>query len=220
MISPPPTFTPIVEEPTAPTHTHLARLPGVRAAGSTSPQNFHKSHLSHFSAHGSHFLSGGFSRGRCRKWWSLAPGRTGSRTLSCEVVKVVSLEVFLFLGGSSPGAFQTTQEPRTDTHSRRAIMARRRAGEPPCWTPSGRGAFRDQLRGSRRGLLTLSWALALACSVLSCGYCDAESEFSILEEAQVLAEQMMKLSSQELGVFTMQVRLARENQGGICKRVS
>lgn len=42
-------------------------------------------------------------------------------------------------------------------------------------------------------------------SVLSCGYCGAESEFSILDEAQVLADQMKKLSSQELGVFTMQV---------------
>lgn len=38
----------------------------------------------------------------------------------------------------------------------------------------------------------------------SWGYGRAETEFSILEEAQVLAEQMKKLSSQELGVFTMQ----------------
>lgn len=83
-------------------------------------------------------------------------------------------------------------------------MARRTAGKPPCWTPSERGAFRDKLRGSRGGLLALSWAFVLVFSVLSCGYCDAESEFSILEEAQVLAEQMKKLSSQELGVFTMQ----------------
>uniref|UniRef100_A0A8B9HTH4 VWFA and cache domain-containing protein 1 n=1 Tax=Astyanax mexicanus TaxID=7994 RepID=A0A8B9HTH4_ASTMX len=43
--------------------------------------------------------------------------------------------------------------------------------------------------------------LALLCS----GLCGGESEFSILEEAQVLAVQMKKLSSQELGVFTMQV---------------
>ncbi|KAG9277320.1 VWFA and cache domain-containing protein 1 [Astyanax mexicanus] len=42
--------------------------------------------------------------------------------------------------------------------------------------------------------------LALLCS----GLCGGESEFSILEEAQVLAVQMKKLSSQELGVFTMQ----------------
>ena len=45
------------------------------------------------------------------------------------------------------------------------------------------------------------------CSALSCGYCGAETEFSILEEAQVLADQMKKLSSQELGVFTMQVNV-------------
>lgn len=94
-----------------------------------------------------------------------------------------------------------------DTHTHTAIMARRTAGKPPCWTPSERGAFRDKLRGSRGGLLALSWAFVLVFSVLSCGYCDAESEFSILEEAQVLAEQMKKLSSQELGVFTMQVRV-------------
>lgn len=87
-------------------------------------------------------------------------------------------------------------------------MARRTAGKPPCWTPSGRGASRDTSpRGSRGGLLALSWALALVSLALHCGYCDAESEFSILEEAQVLAEQMKKLSSQELGVFTMQVRV-------------
>lgn len=86
-------------------------------------------------------------------------------------------------------------------------MARRTAGKPPCWTPSGRGACRDQLRGSRGGSLALSWAFVLACLALSCGCSDAESEFSILEEAQVLAEQMKKLSSQELGVFTMQVRV-------------
>lgn len=86
-------------------------------------------------------------------------------------------------------------------------MARRTAGEPPCWTPSGRGTFRDKLRGSGGGSLALSWAFVLVCLALSCGYCDAESEFSILEEAQVLAEQMKKLSSQELGVFTMQVRV-------------
>lgn len=88
-----------------------------------------------------------------------------------------------------------------------AIMARRTAVKPPCWTPSGRGASRDKLRGSGGGSLALPWAFALACLALSCGYCDAESEFSILEEAQVLAEQMKKLSSQELGVFTMQVRV-------------
>lgn len=43
--------------------------------------------------------------------------------------------------------------------------------------------------------------LGLLCG----GLCGAESDFSILEEAQVLAVQMKKLSAQELGVFTMQV---------------
>lgn len=51
------------------------------------------------------------------------------------------------------------------------------------------------------------------CAALSCGYCGAETEFSILEEAQVLADQMKKLSSQELGVFTMQVNVEGEEEG-------
>lgn len=52
-------------------------------------------------------------------------------------------------------------------------------------------------------MLAFSWSFVLICLVLLCGYCGAE-EFSILDEAQVLAEQMKKLSTQELGVFTMQ----------------
>lgn len=213
MFSPPPTFTPIVEDlRLAHTHTYFARLPGVGAARTAHLQNFYqKSHPNHFSAHGSTFFSGAFSgsRGvaRCRKWWCFAPGRVGSRTLPCKVVKVVFLEVF-FLCVSSPCAFHRSfRRHQTRGHTYTAIMARRTAGKPPCWTPSERGAFRDKLRGSRGGLLALSWAFVLVFSVLSCGYCDAESEFSILEEAQVLAEQMKKLSSQELGVFTMQVRV-------------
>lgn len=53
--------------------------------------------------------------------------------------------------------------------------------------------------------MAFSGSFVLICLALSSGYCGAETEFSILEEAQVLAEQMKKLSSQELGVFTMQV---------------
>lgn len=84
-------------------------------------------------------------------------------------------------------------------------MARRTGEKPLLLTPSRRAAFRVKLTRFHRGLLAFSWSFVLLCSALSCGYCGAESEFSILEEAQVLADQMKKLSSQELGVFTMQV---------------
>ncbi|CAB1432724.1 unnamed protein product, partial [Pleuronectes platessa] len=84
-------------------------------------------------------------------------------------------------------------------------MARRTAGGPVAPTPSGRAAFRDKHRGFRGGSQAFSWGFVLLCSAaLSCGYCGADTEFSILEEAQVLADQMKKLSSLELGVFTMQ----------------
>uniref|UniRef100_A0A3B3Q600 VWFA and cache domain-containing protein 1 n=1 Tax=Paramormyrops kingsleyae TaxID=1676925 RepID=A0A3B3Q600_9TELE len=49
-----------------------------------------------------------------------------------------------------------------------------------------------------------AWSLVAACALLCCGQCCAEDS-SILEEAQVLADQMKKLSSQELGVFAMQL---------------
>ncbi|XP_042273263.1 VWFA and cache domain-containing protein 1 [Thunnus thynnus] len=79
-------------------------------------------------------------------------------------------------------------------------MARRTAGRSLGLTPDTRAAFRDSLLR----FVAFSWSFVLICSALSCGYCGAETEFSILEEAQVLSEQMKKLSSQELGVFTMQ----------------
>lgn len=88
---------------------------------------------------------------------------------------------------------------------RTAIMARRTGEKPLLLTPSRRPAFRDKHTRFHLGLLAFSWSFVFLCSALSCGYCGAESEFSILEEAQVLADQMKKLSSQELGVFTMQV---------------
>lgn len=53
--------------------------------------------------------------------------------------------------------------------------------------------------------MAVSWSFVAFWGLLCCGFCGAETEFSILEEAQVLAVQMKKLSSQELGVFTMQV---------------
>lgn len=87
-------------------------------------------------------------------------------------------------------------------------MARRTADKPLRLTPNTRAALRDKHLSFHRGLLAFSWSFVfLICSVLSCGYCGAETEFSILEEAQVLADQMKKLSSQELGVFTMQVNV-------------
>uniref|UniRef100_A0A669D1T1 VWFA and cache domain-containing protein 1 n=1 Tax=Oreochromis niloticus TaxID=8128 RepID=A0A669D1T1_ORENI len=83
-------------------------------------------------------------------------------------------------------------------------MARRSAEKPLFLRPNARGAFRDKHLGSRGGFMAFSRSFVLICLALSSGYCGAETEFSILEEAQVLAEQMKKLSSQELGVFTMQ----------------
>lgn len=47
------------------------------------------------------------------------------------------------------------------------------------------------------------WLLCLlACWLLGAG---ADADFSILDEAQVLASQMQRLSAEELGVVTMQV---------------
>ncbi|KAJ4942743.1 hypothetical protein JOQ06_005257, partial [Pogonophryne albipinna] len=83
-------------------------------------------------------------------------------------------------------------------------MARRTGEKPLLLTPITRAAFRDKRLRFHRGLLAFSWSFVLICLALSCGYCRAETEFSILEEAQVLADQMKRLSSQELGVFTMQ----------------
>lgn len=87
-----------------------------------------------------------------------------------------------------------------------AIMARRTGERSAALTPTPRATFRDKHLQFHGGLLALSWSFVLISSALSCGYCEAETEFSILEEAQVLADQMKKLSSQELGVFTMQVK--------------
>ncbi|TNN44958.1 VWFA and cache domain-containing protein 1 [Liparis tanakae] len=88
-------------------------------------------------------------------------------------------------------------------------MARRTGDSPLGSTPKTRAALWDKhLRfHGGGGLLAFSWSLALVCSALFCGYCGAETEFSILEEARVLADQMKTLSSHELGVLTMQKAL-------------
>ncbi|KAJ8277914.1 hypothetical protein GJAV_G00081610 [Gymnothorax javanicus] len=49
-----------------------------------------------------------------------------------------------------------------------------------------------------------TWSFLTIYTLTCCGFCGADNDFSIMEEAQVLAVQMKKLSSQELGVFTMQ----------------
>ncbi|OXB66638.1 hypothetical protein ASZ78_013897 [Callipepla squamata] len=65
----------------------------------------------------------------------------------------------------------------------------------------GGGRLEAAARGRRpRG----RGALGLLCLAALCGMGAAEPEFSILEEAQVLAAQMRKLATEELGVVTMQ----------------
>lgn len=90
-------------------------------------------------------------------------------------------------------------------------MARRTAGRAVPPTAEGRAAYREEDARSPGASAAFSWSVVLILSALCCGYCGADTEFSILEEAQVLADQMKKLSSQELGVFTMQVRKASLN---------
>ncbi|KAG5275444.1 hypothetical protein AALO_G00120370 [Alosa alosa] len=85
-----------------------------------------------------------------------------------------------------------------------AIMARRvRKGSvilsrivPSLWNRS------TLLHGDKTEVVT--WSFVVVLSLLCCGFCGAETEFSIMDEAQVLAVQIKKLSTQELGVFTMQ----------------
>ncbi|TVK90659.1 VWFA and cache domain-containing protein 1 [Bagarius yarrelli] len=86
-----------------------------------------------------------------------------------------------------------------------AIMARSsRLGAEmfPAFTSSPTWTSYSQFNGNKlRGFSC--WFVALL-GLLFGGVCGAESDFSILEEAQVLSVQMKKLSAQELGVFTMQ----------------
>ncbi|XP_016303252.1 VWFA and cache domain-containing protein 1-like [Sinocyclocheilus anshuiensis] len=82
----------------------------------------------------------------------------------------------------------------------RAVMARRaRTGSRfslAAWTKHSRSHWNN--------LEISKWSLVALLLVVCGGFCGADSEFSILEEAQVLAVQMKKLSTQELGVLTMQ----------------
>lgn len=94
-------------------------------------------------------------------------------------------EVFCY---SRAGAHRAIMASRTRTGSRFSLAA---------WSTHSR-SYWNNLRISKWSLVAL---LMFVCG----GFCDADSEFSILEEAQVLAVQMKKLSTQELGVLTMQV---------------
>lgn len=87
-------------------------------------------------------------------------------------------------------------------------------------TAERRAAHPEKDARSPGGSSPFSWRVVLILSALGCGYCGADTEFSILEEAQVLAEQMKKLSSQELGVFTMQVSRPSLNEPNlrVCDR--
>ncbi|XP_053083652.1 VWFA and cache domain-containing protein 1 isoform X1 [Pangasianodon hypophthalmus] len=87
-------------------------------------------------------------------------------------------------------------------------MARRsrlRAVIFPAFISSSPWTTHSQLSGNKVKVSSC-WLVALL-GLLCGGVCGAESDFSILEEAQVLAVQMKKLSAQELGVFTMQCLL-------------
>lgn len=93
-------------------------------------------------------------------------------------------------------------------------MARRTRGRAVPPPAERRAAYRDTAVRSRGTSLAFSRSFVLILSALCCGYCGADTEFSILEEAQVLADQMKKLSSQELGVFTMQVSKGKPFRNG------
>ncbi|XP_055076999.1 VWFA and cache domain-containing protein 1 isoform X2 [Periophthalmus magnuspinnatus] len=82
-------------------------------------------------------------------------------------------------------------------------MAQRTRGNSAALAPHLRTPLRNKRAGIYRRAVAFSCRFVLVCSALSFGFCGAE-EFNILEEAQVLADQMKKLSTQELGVFTMQ----------------
>ncbi|KAM6962725.1 VWFA and cache domain-containing protein 1 [Aplochiton taeniatus] len=79
----------------------------------------------------------------------------------------------------------------------------RRAGKGPVVLSRIPQTVWNKSRLYQDNFMACSWSVFAIYAILCCGYCGAE-EFSILEEAQVLAVQMKKLSSQELGVFTMQ----------------
>lgn len=82
------------------------------------------------------------------------------------------------------------REPEEEETAGVAALARRCPGSPG---RPGAGALRRSL-----------WLFCLvACWLLGAA---ADADFSILDEAQVLASQMRRLAAEELGVVTMQVR--------------
>ncbi|KAL4635019.1 VWFA and cache domain-containing protein 1 [Arapaima gigas] len=84
------------------------------------------------------------------------------------------------------------------------MMARRPPEESRAPAARSRSLWSKCTRVRREKEALVAWSLVAMCLAACCARCSAESEFSILEEAQVLAAQMKKLSTQELGVFTTQ----------------
>lgn len=82
------------------------------------------------------------------------------------------------------------REPEEEETAEVAALARRCPGSPG---RPGAGALRT----------SLSLFCLVACWLLGAA---ADADFSILDEAQVLASQMRRLAAEELGVVTMQVR--------------
>ncbi|MGH0183666.1 UNVERIFIED_CONTAM: hypothetical protein FKN15_025037 [Acipenser sinensis] len=86
------------------------------------------------------------------------------------------------------------------------MASQRRAGSvllsrvsPPVWSIHAAFCWNNEQAFCWTGLVVV------LCTLMCCAPCNAETEFSILEEAQVLANQMKRLSTEELGVFTMQL---------------
>lgn len=82
------------------------------------------------------------------------------------------------------------------------------AREPEEEETAGAAALARGCRGSSgpagaRARRPSLWLLCLGACWLLCSVADAD--FSILDEAQVLASQMRRLAAEELGVVTMQV---------------
>ncbi|XP_052455595.1 VWFA and cache domain-containing protein 1 isoform X2 [Carassius gibelio] len=88
---------------------------------------------------------------------------------------------------SRAGAHRAVMASRARTGSRFSLAA---------WSTHSRSHWNN--------LEISKWSLLALLLVVCVGFCGADSEFSILEEAQILAVQMKKLSTQELGVLTMQ----------------
>ncbi|KAJ3600081.1 hypothetical protein NHX12_034033, partial [Muraenolepis orangiensis] len=100
------------------------------------------------------------------------------------------------------------QEVRVQEHFSslytRDSMARRVVDRPRLLRSPSRSKPVGARRDSGSGLRSAAVVAVVVAVLCGAGCCRAETDFSILEEAQVLADQMKRLSSQELGVFTMQ----------------